>query len=378
MCRRRTGRPWGFPQPPRVTLTRVTLTVVLWTACLAAEVDGADLDGPPRGWASPGTVSPVPPPANGLLDAAPASTSSTLDRIVQGLGPLFASRPPAPGTSVGSPPGSRPPSPRAPRHALDFPPVADTPQRDRVEAGLSQIFQPPPPPPPLPPPNAPGTTTPPPPPPSLVRPGAPRNCYDIEVLNRSLQCQRGENARLCASLRTRSLLAGCHDLTQGDLLGPSLMTAAFELGLVTTPPPPAPPPRVPPPPPPPPSPPPSSPPPPGPSPPPPPRPPPPSPPPPSPPPPNPPPPSPPPPSPPPPPWFTEQWSVLTPGAPPTPPGPTLRVPPTGVKPPPPPSRPPPIVYEPSPPPWFVGEWSEVSFFYFHHWAIRLTSCFVYS
>lgn len=142
MCRRRTGRPWGFPQPPRVTLTRVTLTVVLWTACLgAAEVDGADLDGPPRGWASPGTASPVPPPANGLLDAAPASTSSTLDRIVQGLGPLFASRPPAPGTSVGVPPGSRPPSPRAPRHALDFPPVADTPQRDRVEAGrLSQIF----------------------------------------------------------------------------------------------------------------------------------------------------------------------------------------------------------------------------------------------
>lgn len=150
MCRRRTGRSWGFPQTPRVTLTRVTLTVVLWTACLgAAEVDGADLDGPPRGWASPGTVSPVPPAANGLLDAAPASTSSTLDRIVQGLGPLFASRPPAPGTSVGSPPGSRPPSPRAPRHALDFPPVADTPQRDRVEAGLSQIFQPPPPPAPV-------------------------------------------------------------------------------------------------------------------------------------------------------------------------------------------------------------------------------------
>lgn len=175
------------------------------------------------------------------------------------------------------------------------------------------------------------------------------------------RCQQGENARLCASLRTRSLPAGCHDLTRGDLLGPSLMTAAFELGLVTTPSPPAPPPRVPPPPPPPPSPPPSSPPPPAPSPPPPPRPPPPSP-----PPPSPPPPRPPPPSPPPPPWFTEQWSVLTPGAPPTPPGPTLRVPPTGIKPPPPPNRPPPIAYEPSPPPWFVGEWSEVSFFYFYH------------
>ena len=245
----------------------------------------------------------------------------------------------------------RTPSPRAPRHALDFPPIADASQRDRVEVGLSQMFKPPPPPARSPPPNRPAAPAPSPPPPSIVRPGAPRDCHDIEALRRSLKCERGENGRLCASLLTRSLLTGCHDLAAVELLGPTVRNAAKELGLIgdpPLPPPPPPPPRVPPPPP-------------APSPPPPSNPPPPSPPPPHPPPP----PSPPPPSPPP--WFTEQWAILTPGPPPGPPGPELRVPaspPTGPSTwpsPPVPSRKvaTPTPAEPSPPPWYVQRWSEL-------------------
>ena len=237
MYRRRPARSWAFPSTPRAPLTCV-LALALLTAGLAAEVDGADLDGPPRGWASSEALAQPPPPLpdDPLDDATPAS-ASTPDRIVQGLGPLF--------DAWGSPSLAtqprRTPSPRAPRHALDFPPIADASQRDRVEVGLSQMFKPPLPPARSPPPNRPAAPAPSPPPPSIVRPGAPRDCHDIEALRRSLKCERGENGRLCASLLTRSLLTGCHDLAAVELLGPTVRNAAKELGLIGDLPPPTPP-----------------------------------------------------------------------------------------------------------------------------------------